>query len=262
MKNSRLVLALCVLANLIQPNAIAVAQAEPLIAQQGTSAGEGVTNYAPSGGDAPVTPKVDTENWPWMQKEKPKSEAATEKPKAEPTAPIIDQGQLLKPEAALTAPAPSVHPAPKEISHASPSKPFHLYGRIDQLSASAGASFPQLKALTPKMDTRGAKPLQARVSDARFSGNVVSSFPTNYSGTWGGNLQLQIMQMDPSFYATDPEEARRTAQALHVGSTGAVNFQFADFGQKVSLEPARMLFMVPVKDTVQGDQMAARFLLR
>ena len=56
-------------------------------------------------------------------------------------------------------------PAQPKVSHT----PFKLYGRIEQLSGSGGASFPALKALTPKLDTRDPRP-HAVASEGGFSG--------------------------------------------------------------------------------------------
>jgi hypothetical protein len=68
-------------------------------------------------------------------------------------------------------------------------------------------------------------------------------------------LVMQQIQVDPRYYQIDPEEARRTLQALRLGSTGAVNFVFQNLGgSKVTLEPAQVMFMVAGKDTIAGDQ--------
>jgi hypothetical protein len=104
------------------------------------------------------------------------------------------------------------------------------------------------------MDTRQVRPLQASASE--FSGRAVSSFPQDYSGNWGGQLQVQQVQADARYYQVDRAEAERTLQALRIGLMGNANFQFQGLGsRKISLEPVNVLFMVPSKDTMQGDQM-------
>lgn len=252
---------------------ILIAQADT---PQATTTGDGVTTYtsastpnadgaaSTSTDSSKATPqKVDTENWPWMNKEKasPSGNAAADRAKTgsvEKSAPL----KMEQPVTATTSPKTSAEAAqkPKSNSTASSSKPLQLFGRIEQLSGSAGAAFPTLKALTPQMDPRGVQKLQARASDARYSGNIVKSFPTDYQGTWGGDLQLQIVQIDPVYYQIDPMEARRTQQALRVGSTGAVNFQFQNLaGGRVALEPARVMFMVPSSETEVGAQMDQMF---
>ena len=287
MNNSRLGIALSMLLLQSCPLVVAQSAADNLIAQ-GTAAGDGVTNY--STGESPPAkdvPKVDTENWPWLQKDKSQTEgggtqsqapsssreAAPLPPGLKMETPEVSPSGGLKPETPQSsgaggfktekpAVAPAASVAPKQAAEPAKAKAFKLYGRIDQLFGSSGASFPTLKAETPKMDARGVK-IQAHaahVAQSVFSGAIVKSFPTDYAGTWGGQLQAQVVQIDPGYYSIDPEMARRTAQAMRVGAVGAVNFQFANLAAgKVSLEPARILFMVPAKDTVQGDQMSAMF---
>lgn len=157
-------------------------------------------------------------------------------------------------------PAPSTERASTEraveTSSATARKPSMLYGRIEQLSASAGASFPSLKAQIPKMDPRGMT-LTAKATTAApvpLSGSVVRSFPANYQGTWGGRLVLQQVQVDPNYYRIDPEEARRTVQAMKPGNIGQVNFNFDRSRGAIALEPARCMFMVPASDTQVPDE--------
>ncbi|CAN5182852.1 hypothetical protein BH10CYA1_BH10CYA1_40810 [soil metagenome] len=133
-------------------------------------------------------------------------------------------------------------------------KPTMLFGRIEQLSASAGASFPSLKAQTPMMDPRGVLVGRATATPPILSG-VVRSFPDNYQGNWGGRLVLQQVQVDPNYYRIDPEEARRTVQAMKPGNVGQVNFNFDRSRGAIALEPARCLFMVPAGDTQVPDEM-------
>jgi hypothetical protein len=145
-------------------------------------------------------------------------------------------------------------PAERSNETASAHKSTMLYGRIEQLSASAGAIFPSLKAQTPIMDPRGMLAGKATASPPLLTG-VVKSFPVNYQGNWGGRLVLQQVQVDPNYYRVDPEEARRTVQAMKPGNIGQVNFLFDRSRGAITLEPARCLFMVPIGDTDQGDQL-------
>lgn len=143
----------------------------------------------------------------------------------------------------------------KSASSSSSGKSTMLFGRIEQLSASAGASFPSLKAQTPMMDTRGMTPLQAQATKTSLlSGSVVKSYPADYQGAWGGRLVLQQIQVSPEYYRVDPEEARRTAQAMRNGNVGQVNFNFDRSKGAIALEPARCLFMVPAGDTQVSDE--------
>lgn len=190
---------------------------------------------------------VETENWPWMKEEKPKADNTpsfkVETPKAATLAPVAPHVVSPVPVHASTPPVEQHHTTTK------------LFGRIEQLSGGAGANFPiQLKAQTPHMDTRLQAPKKLTASANTYSGKVVSSFPTDYRGNWGGNLRVMQMQVDPVYYQIDPEEARRTTQALRLGTTGNVNFKFDQRGPNVALEPAQVMFMVPGRDTMVGEQ--------
>jgi hypothetical protein len=130
-----------------------------------------------------------------------------------------------------------------------------LYGRIEQLTASAGASFPSLKAQTPMMDPRGVLAGKATANGGSpLLGSILKSFPVNFQGNWGGRLVLQTVQVDPNYYRVDPEEARRTVQAMKPGNIGQVNFMFERSRGAISLEPAKCLFMVPASDTQAPEQ--------
>jgi hypothetical protein len=130
-----------------------------------------------------------------------------------------------------------------------------LYGRIEQIASGTSVAFPELKALTPKMDTRGQKPLVGKASQTNLSGEVVKSFPTDYSGTWGGSVAIWSSTLAPAFYASNPNKAKYTALIMKPGRTGLVNFVFTNSGTKIALEPAHILFQVPMKDTVEGAKL-------
>jgi hypothetical protein len=258
-----------------QPNSYETPKSAP--------AGTGVTNYgsvqSSSSSNQPSPNKID-EPWPWMTKVEDKSQsgaAASPSPLETPPASSTTTSPL-KMEKPATAPLQmekpqtqaSVMGQAKTDSSSQSAKqdlqqskaghtPIKLFGRIEQLSGSGGANFPVLKAMAPKLDTRDPR-LKASVGSSHFSGTLVKSFPTNNEGTWGGTLQLYVEQLSPEYFAYDGEEARRTQQALHVGAQGNVNFQFQNLaGGKIALEPASVLFMVPMKDTVQADQMSKMF---
>lgn len=286
MKKSPLGIAVCLIA--LSHTGLLAAFAQPA----GTAGGDGVTNYSTGGSSdststttttgssssssaattppanpgpqVPVAPSTSTDpnpdHFPWMETSKD----------GKPSNANANSGTLLKPETAATSPAPSKAddvqqrkpstPAKETaapVQRAASSQPMKLYGRIEQIAGHSGASFPQLQAMTPKLDPRGVQPKRLQASQSDFSGKIVKSFPPQYSGVWGGNLQVQQMQVSPSFYSVDPQEAMRTAQALKVGLTGSVNFTFQNLGtSQVSLEPANVMFMVPGKDTIAADQIS------
>jgi len=240
--------------------AAAVGQPNSYETPKATSGGTGVTSYGtvkPQASNDQGTEKKLNEPWPWTGQEKtqaaPSAGLQTETPS---TGSLKEETPALQTEkAAVAVPKsePSAPPKPK-VSN----QPIKLFGRIEQLSGSAGASFPVLKAIAPKLDTRDPRLKAAATSGStRFTGEIVKSFPTNNQGTWGGVLRLMVEQLSPAYFAYDGEEARRTQQALHPGNDGNVNFNFRDLvGGKIALEPASILFMVPMKDTVQADQIS------
>jgi hypothetical protein len=135
-------------------------------------------------------------------------------------------------------------------------KPTVLFGRIEQIAGSAGAQFPSLKEQTAKLDTRKvSKPVQ-KGQATTYSGSVVRSFPQNFSGTWGGRLRIWTAQMDPICWQLDADEANRTRQLMVPGKEGSVNFEFSQSSVgKIELEPAQVVFMVPMRDTNMGQEL-------
>jgi len=131
-----------------------------------------------------------------------------------------------------------------------------LYGRIEQIAGSTGAQFPVvLRAQTAKLDAR-QKPKVVQQGQASFSGLVVRSFPQQFSGVWGGHLKIWTSQIDSICWQIDPDEATRTRQLLTPGKEGSVNFDFAQSAAgKIDLEPAQVVFMVPMKETHIQDEL-------
>lgn len=194
-----------------------------------------------------------TETWPHVpavREEKLRLEHAEAAPKIEPEHAKAAEARPSSEKAERSPEKPNERPT----ETAAAKKPTMLYGRIEQLSATAGASFPSLKAQTPMMDPRGVLTGKATATPPLLSG-VVKSFPDNYQGNWGGRLVLQQVQVDPNYYRLDPEEARRTVQAMKPGNIGQVNFNFDRSRGGIALEPARCLFMVPAGDTQVPDEM-------
>lgn len=204
--------------------------------------------------ESAAPPAAKTEAWPHVpavREEKLRLEQAEAAPKSEPErAKTVESRPSVEKSTERAADKPSARPT----ETAAVRKPAMLFGRIEQLSAGAGASFPSLKAQTPMMDPRGALVGKATAT-APLIGTVVKSFPVNYEGNWGGRLVLQQVQVDPNYYRLDPDEAKRTAQAMRQGNVGQVNFNFERSRGAITLEPARCMFMVPVGDTQMSDQM-------
>ncbi len=132
-----------------------------------------------------------------------------------------------------------------------------LYGRIEQIAGSTGAQFPiELKAQTAKLDTRERIKITQSGQASVFSGSVVRSFPQQFTGVWGGHLKIWSSQIDPICWQIDADEANRTKQLMVPGREGTVNFDFAQStAGKIDLEPAQIVFMVPMKETHMQEQL-------
>jgi hypothetical protein len=227
---------------------------------------------AQSGSPAPL--KTDSEAWPWMDPSTAQSSKTQVAPEIEsataakaPTSAVKKLGPDLPKESAASAQTASF--ARKEVpkmaasengargvlhaEQASPARPKTqmLYGRIDQLTAGAGAQFPNLKAQTAKMDTRGVT-LKAAASDNVFSGEVVRSFPTSFEGQYGGKLQLSMVQTSPLYAQVRASEAAQATKLMHQGLEGTVNVSLVQTGSEINLQPLQIYCNAPMADSRLG----------
>lgn len=184
-----------------------------------------------------------------------------------------------------TSPAPAVVGATDKPHVSSPAKPVvrpavskpatrpasntPVQGRIEELIQQPGAILP-LRALTPKMDTSKPKTTMLKgevqqiqaATQTNLSAStsqqkpVVQSFPTDYSGTWGGNLTVWTAEYGPLAWQFDPDEARQELNILRKGNSGSVSFNFVSNGGKVSVEPTQVIFTV--NSTVNTGQLASQ----
>lgn len=147
---------------------------------------------------------------------------------------------------------PEAKPVPTQKP---PAKPRMLFGRIEEIAGSANANLPIVfKAMKPMLDTRKVTPLKGQTSE--YSGVVTQSFPEDYRGNWGGTLQVVKMQQDPRCWQIDSAEANKLQQILIPNLQGSTNFTFnTDRFGKIAVEPAKVMFMVPAKDTNSGDEL-------
>lgn len=135
-----------------------------------------------------------------------------------------------------------------------------LYGRIEQIAGSGPVSFPALKEQTAKLDVREVpKTVQkgrTSISSAgTYTGTVIRSFPPQFSGVWGGHLKIWSALMDPICWQLDRDEAIRIRQLMVPGREGSVNFRFQQSRGEIELEPAQVVFMVPMKDTHMQEEL-------
>jgi hypothetical protein len=215
---------------------------------------------AQSGSATPI--KSDSEAWPWM-------DPSSAQPSKTEVAPAIDSSIEVKaPVASVKKP---VSDLPKESAASAQTAAFArkeipkmavpmssvrpkstmLYGRIDQLTAGAGAQFPNLKAQTAHMDTRG-ETLKATAADNVFSGEVVRSFPTSFEGQYGGKLQLSMVQTSPLYAQVRAAEAAQATKLMHQGLEGSVNVSLVQTGSEISLQPLQIYCDAPMSESRLG----------
>ncbi len=136
-----------------------------------------------------------------------------------------------------------------------------LYGRIEQITSTNGASFPViLKAMTPQLDLsmQKNKSMQSGTTQTTmFSGTLAKSFPQDYRGNWGGDLTVWRVEQDPICYKIDPEESSKVLKIFKNGAKGSTNFMFAqDVKGGIVLAPAKVMFQVPGGEIGADQQMA------
>jgi hypothetical protein len=257
----------CMISHLIGFNAAALAQGvqsdssgtSPASVPAGTDTpnanSQPSTNQSSSaqGNDASTSPAATTS--PGATSGTPNAQASDTKPKegeAQTSAKEPEKSKQVKSDHRIV---PHSAAAVQKVSPVASSKPLVLYGRIEQLAAGTSAQFPiVLQPMKAKMDPRGV-PLKASASEAALRGSVVTSFPTDFSGTWGGSLAVWTMQQSALCWQVDPDEAKWTQAAMRQGLVGQTNFIFGrDGSNKTALEPAKILFSVPMKDTNQQEQ--------
>ena len=150
-----------------------------------------------------------------------------------------------------TAARPGTTHGATPAASSSPAKPMVLYGRIEQLAASAGASLPlKLTAMTPMRDTSLDKtPAKA------LSGNVTQSFPMDFRGTWSGELTVFSFNFDKTAWEFDRAETYKEYQILKPGTKGRTSVTFYQNQNKIQLEPSQVVFNGSLSDSSAMSQM-------
>jgi hypothetical protein len=170
------------------------------------------------------------------------------------TASIAPATQNTAPAVQETVPGKTAAPAPNLST--SPGKgTTKLFGRIEQIAAEGDLKMPAMEMQKPSLDTRG-KLLPGEIE--KYSGTIAKSFPSDFRGVWGGNLQIWSYRYTPAYLAIDRAEATSSANVLKPQRSGAVNFNFYQDSKTggIALEPANVLLSVPMKDTTSFKQMA------
>jgi len=158
---------------------------------------------------------------------------------------------------------------------ASASAPLKLYGRVEELRSEPGAHIPlKMRAMTPIRDTS----LDAVVSQTKLAGkaalnsnwlvpnlgSIVSknslltdsviksqapspppppAFPTDWVGTWSGEMTVNMTDCDPRNFDFDRAEAEKQQKMLKTGIKGncSVTFFRAD-NNKIAVKPTQVFF--------------------
>lgn len=149
---------------------------------------------------------------------------------------------------APVVPRPRTTSAPTQSAAAKPTK--MLVGRLEELGGS-GAKLPigvlmKLKIGTAKLDPSATKPTVVQ--------GVVSSFPVDFQGQWGGQLKVHWAQFDPASYTFDREETLLTQKIETPGAMAGTTFNFVQQGNVISVEPAQLYF-APRRDTANAKAM-------
>ena len=138
-------------------------------------------------------------------------------------------------------PAHSTTSGAGAIAHpAAPAKPTMLYGRIEELAASTGATLQlgKMVAMTPMRDTS----LDKKNPPKTLSGSAVQTFPMDFRGTWSGDLQVYSFNYDKTAWEFDRDETLKEYQILRPGTKGRTTATFYQTGTKIALQPCQVIF--------------------
>ncbi len=141
--------------------------------------------------------------------------------------------------------APPSHPT---------AQPMRLYGRIEELCAGTGAKIPlKMVAMQPVRDTSYDTKLSANATKLNAGASqLVQSFPIDYRGTWSGELTLNSVNFDPSYFSWSPEVANKEARMMRPGMKGSCSITFYQgANNKIAAEPSQVLFQA--MDTLAGS---------
>jgi hypothetical protein len=105
------------------------------------------------------------------------------------------------------------------------------------------------------LDVSRREPLKASTSESRFSGSVATSFPMDFSGTWGGTIRVWRYSVSPLSYEEDANESNKLREILAPGTAGDVNFTFQHAMGKIDLEPAQVRIMIPASQSFSYQKM-------
>lgn len=141
--------------------------------------------------------------------------------------------------------SPPAHPS---------AQPMRLYGRIEELCAGTGAKIPlKMVAMQPVRDTSYDTKLKGNATTLNAKASqLVQSFPIDYRGTWSGDLTINSVNFDPSYFAWSPEVANKEARMMRPGMKGSCSITFYQgANNKIAAEPTQVNFQA--MDTLAGS---------
>lgn len=150
-------------------------------------------------------------------------------------------------------------------------QPMKLFGRIDQIAGEPAPEMPVLKLQQAVLDTpsrpapRRAPTLRAAASETKlraaanetkYSGSITKSFPTDFSGTWGGTIKVWRHDLSALSYERDSAESRKLRDILTPGTPGDVNFVFQQEGDgTIDLDPTVVRILIPASQSYSYQKM-------
>lgn len=204
-------------------------------------------------------PAVQAEDMSWPSEDGPSKPTAPVRSDAEPVQRTPSQNssssQGLQSESAAEDSLSPARSTKRVVTTGAKSKPITLYGRIDQIASEASVQMPSLQVEKPSLDLSRRTPLKASTSESRFSGSVESSFPMDFSGTWGGTIRVWRYSVSPLSYEEDANESNKLREILTPGTAGDVNFTFQHAMGKIDLEPAQVRIMIPASQSFSYQKM-------
>lgn len=182
----------------------------------------------------------------------------------------------------LAKPLPVATPAPiaEPSSQAPPStgRTLMLTGRIEELVSGKGARIPlKLKAMVPIRDTSlDDKPLlKATAKQTKMNSQMAktdsassllkagtsreqivakaSSFPSNWRGTWSGDMTITMVDFDQRSYEFDPAEAEKQKKMATPGTQGRCSVTFYEgSNNSTEVKPTQVVFSKSMTEAVQS----------
>lgn len=183
---------------------------------------------------------------------------------------------VAKPLPVNPPPAPIAEPVPQATPSAS--RTLTLTGRIEELVSGKGARIPlKLKAMVPIRDTSldGKPVLKAAAKQTQLNSQTaktdsasslrkagtsseqivakVASFPSDWRGTWSGDMTITTVDFDPRSYEFDPAETEKQKKMASPGTQGRCSVTFYEGSNNATeVKPTQVVFSKSITEAVQS----------